>query len=87
MKIVIDIPEDLYKKLKESPSCESCAGIKNCDLIDMIIDGMPMYAMEYIKSKIWDSGMNFGGQYQGVWIRYRDVERIIDKYISRKEKV
>jgi hypothetical protein len=23
-------------------------------------------------------GMNMTGEYQGVWIRYRDIERVID---------
>ena len=42
MQIVINISDDLYRKLKESPSCDSCAGIKNCDLIDMIVDGIAL---------------------------------------------
>ena len=37
-------------------------------------------AFEDIRAEIWDSGMNMGGEYQGVWIRYRDIEKILDKH-------
>ena len=37
-------------------------------------------AFEDIKTEIWDSGMNMTGEYQGVWIRYRDIEKIFDKH-------
>ena len=36
--------------------------------------------LEDIKSEVWDSGMNMTGEYQGVWIRCRNIEKIIDKY-------
>ena len=31
-----------------------------------------------VKSELWMEGMNMTGEYQGVWIRYRDIERVID---------
>jgi len=37
-------------------------------------------AFEDIRAEIWDSGMNMTGEYQGVWIRYRDIEKIFDKH-------
>lgn len=52
-----------------------------------VVDLTEVVAMlDDIKSEIWDSGMNFGGEYQGVWIRYRDIDNIINKHISGKEK-
>ena len=35
---------------------------------------------EDIRAEIWDSGMNMTGEYQGVWVRYRDIEKIFDKH-------
>ena len=35
-------------------------------------------AWEKVKSELWMEGMNMTGEYQGVWIRYRDIERVID---------
>lgn len=40
---------------------------------------------ENIKREIWDEGMNMGGEYQGVWVRFRDIERIIDKHMPKEE--
>lgn len=30
-------------------------------------------------------GMNMTDEYQGVWVRFRDIERIIDKYMKEGE--
>lgn len=30
--------------------------------------------------EIYMEGVNMGGEYQGCWVRYKDIERIIDKY-------
>ena len=35
-------------------------------------------AWEKVKSELWMEGMNMAGEYQGVWVRYRDIERVID---------
>ena len=35
-------------------------------------------AWEKVKSELWMEGMNMTGEYQGVWIRYRDIERVIN---------
>lgn len=35
-------------------------------------------AWEKVKSELWMEGMNMTGEYKGVWIRYRDIERVID---------
>lgn len=42
--------------------------------------------IEDIKSELWMEGLNMTGEYQGVWVRYRDIERVIDKHISGKEQ-
>ena len=41
--------------------------------------------LEDIKSELWMEGMNMVGEYQGVWVRYRDIEKAIDKHIGGKE--
>lgn len=41
--------------------------------------------LQDIKSELWMEGMNMAGEYQGVWVRYRDIERVIDKHISESE--
>ena len=39
-----------------------------------------------IKSDLWMEGMNMTEEYQGVWVRFRDIERIIDKYMKESEE-
>ena len=36
--------------------------------------------LDKIKADLWMEGVNMTDEYQGVWVRYRDIERIIDKY-------
>lgn len=43
-------------------------------------------AIEDIKAEVWDNGMNMTGEYQGIWIRYRDVGRIIDRFTKGLEE-
>ena len=45
----------------------------NEELNDVLVD---------IKRQCWDSGMNMTGEYQGVWVRFRDIEKIVDGHIK-----
>lgn len=36
--------------------------------------------LDKIKADLWMEGVNMTDEYQGVWVRYRDIERTIDKY-------
>ena len=38
--------------------------------------------MDLLKNDLWMAGVNLTGEYQGVWVRYRDISRIIDKHIE-----
>lgn len=33
-----------------------------------------------IRSELWDKGVNMSGEYQGVWVRYKDIEDVFDKH-------
>ena len=80
MKIVIDIPESIYDTIQsdEMISREQLA------ILQMhILNGTPLSVLlADIRGELWMEGMNMGGEYQGVWVRYRDIERIVDKYFS-----
>ena len=39
-----------------------------------------------IKAECWNCGMNMEGEYQGAWTRFRDIEKIIDKYMQKMEE-
>ena len=31
---------------------------------------------EKTELELWDHGVNMGGEYQGVWVRFRDIEEV-----------
>lgn len=48
-----------------------------------------MQKVEKLKSDmlqdIYMEGVNMGGEYQGCWVRFRDIEKIVNKYLIGKE--
>ena len=48
--------------------------------------GFCQKVLDQIKAELWMEGMNMTGEYQGVWVRFRDIERIIDKYIAEESE-
>ena len=43
---------------------------------------VPVSVLEDIKAELWMEGMNMVGEYQGVWVRFKDIEKAIDKHIN-----
>lgn len=35
--------------------------------------------------EIYMEGVNMSGEYQGCWVRFKDIEKIVDKYIAESE--
>ena len=35
--------------------------------------------------EIYMEGVNMTGEYQGCWVRFRDIERIVDKYMEESK--
>ena len=35
--------------------------------------------------EIYMEGVNMSGEYQGCWVRFKDIEKIVDKYMSESE--
>ena len=35
--------------------------------------------------EIYMEGVNMSGEYQGCWVRFKDIEKIVDKYMSGSE--
>lgn len=33
--------------------------------------------------EIYMEGVNMSGEYQGCWVRFKDIEKIVDKYIGK----
>ncbi|MBP5423766.1 MAG: hypothetical protein J6Y78_15125 [Paludibacteraceae bacterium] len=56
-------------------------GIEALDLAIKALDQKPIdkSAMMY---EIYMEGVNMSGEYQGCWVRFKDIEAIVDKYID-----
>ena len=37
-------------------------------------------------NEIYMEGVNMTGEYQGCWIRFRDIEKIVNKYMTESEE-
>ena len=36
--------------------------------------------------EIYMEGINMSGEYQGCWVRFKDIEKIVDKYMAESDK-
>lgn len=36
--------------------------------------------------EIYMEGMNMGGEYQGCWVRYKDIEKAFDKHFGKEKE-
>ena len=36
--------------------------------------------------EIYMEGVNMSGEYQGCWVRFKDIEKIVDKYMAESEE-
>lgn len=39
------------------------------------------YKITKMLTEIYMEGVNMTGEYQGCWVRFKDIERIVNKYI------
>ena len=35
--------------------------------------------------EIYMNGVNMSGEYQGCWVRFKDIEKIVDEYMAESE--
>lgn len=66
-------PEQYKMDLDATYQCGYNTGYKNA-----------MSVIDDIKADLWMEGMNMTGEYQGVWVRFRDIEKVMDKHIGKE---
>lgn len=78
MKLIIEIDEKDYNEIKEY-------GITTFPSVaDAIRNGTPLpktYDISQMMYEIYMEGVNMTGEYQGCWVRFKDIEKVVDKYI------
>lgn len=81
MKIVINITEDDYRKVQDGRASVSLLRnvIKNGTVIK------EEYDISQLMYEIYMEGVNMSGEYQGCWVRFKDIEKIMDKYVKGRK--
>jgi hypothetical protein len=81
MKIFIDIAEDDYRKVQDGRASVSLLRnvIKNGTVIK------EEYDVSQLMYEIYMEGVNMSGEYQGCWVRFKDIEKIMDKYVKGRK--
>ena len=56
----------------------------DAELVGKALEQQPIdkSAMMY---EIYMEGVNMTGEYQGCWVRFKDIEKIVDKYMAESE--
>ena len=86
MKIVIDIPEEAYKKIQMYGTYLNPKDKNNLE--KALKNSTPLPAPRSVSQmmfEIYMEGVNMTGEYQGCWVRYKDIEKIIKKYMEVDE--
>ena len=66
------------KQWKDRPTDEA---------IDMAIKTLRQEPIDKsaMMSEIYMEGVNMTGEYQGCWVRFKDIEKIVNKYMAESE--
>ena len=76
--------EEVIKNLKKLKSFHNGSYGTAIDMAIKVLEQQPIdkSAMMY---EIYMEGVNMTGEYQGCWVRFKDIEKIVDKYMSESE--
>ena len=82
-----DIVKKAIEQLERISEHLSAIGEKE-DYTDIAIQALEqkpinISAMMY---EIYMEGVNMTGEYQGCWVRFKDIEKIVDKYMAESEE-
>ena len=70
-------------KTKDYPISEPASD----EALDVAINSLEQEPIDKLRMlhDIYMEGVNMTGKYQGCWVRFRNIEKIIDKYIAESE--
>lgn len=81
---VIERIEGLYDIAKH----ESLDDEEDKEALDMAIKALEQESIDKsaMMYEIYMEGVNMAGEYQGCWVRFRDIEKIVNKYMTESEE-
>ena len=71
--------------------CYNCELVKTdieiLTALDMAIQALEQEPIDKsaMMYEIYMKGVNMSGEYQGCWVRFKDIEKIVDKYMGDKK--
>jgi hypothetical protein len=71
-----DFPMPWIRQMEERAS--------DCPIEPLEQEPIDKSAMMY---EIYMEGVNMTGEYQGCWVRFRDIEKIVNKYMTESEVI
>ena len=91
IKVLEQQPSKDMEEIEEVINCDADAETK-CKMISNILTAKPHYFEKQepidkseMMHDIYMEGVNMTGEYQGCWVRFKDIEKIVDKYIGSEE--
>lgn len=60
---------------------------KGAEAFDMAIKALEQEPIDKsaMMYEIYMNGVNMSGEYQGCWVRFKDIEKIVDEYMAESE--
>lgn len=84
MQIVIDIPKEMYKNMQRKANEIQAEGYT---LENAVLNSTPL---EDIRSKIlyeiYMDGVNMDNEYHGCWVRFKNIETIVNRYMKERSE-
>lgn len=77
MIMICNVPDEVVKNVKMGTWCGSSVVEK------MIANGIPLDKMrEDMLHEIYMAGTNMAGEYKGCWVRFKDIEKIVNEHFK-----
>lgn len=71
--------------LRTDFKCESDVMVDFCNTIIKALKQEPI-DKSAMMHEIYMEGVNMSGEYQGCWVRFKNIEKIVDKYMAESEE-
>ena len=79
MQIVIDIPDEMHKQIMD--------GYVPLGISKYLKNGKPLDDMRSkILYEIYMDGVNMDNEYHGCWVRFKNIETIVNRYMRGDTK-
>lgn len=77
---------DLAKDLTFEGGCKHrCVDVLDIEELPPVTPPQKPIDKSAMMYEIYMNGVNMSGEYQGCWVRFKDIEKIVDEYMAESE--